>query len=162
AVVVEAVEQPEADPVAPSGLEPGPAPAAPPTPSPEALAATPPAGTPKVADEIRVEGTTRSSWDQALEAVALDGGASARAGERLRGLRRASHHLVHIEPEADLLKSILNDAVTVLDAQRGAIALAEGPEGKLKLRALATGRNQPRAVAAGRREPGGRFQFSQS
>ena len=75
---------------------------------------------------------------------------------------RAGHHLGHIEKEDDLLQSILEDAVAVLDAQRGAIVLAEGPEEKLKLRALVTGRNEPRAVAAGRSEPGGRFHFSQS
>ena len=50
----------------------------------------------------------------------------------------------------------------MLDAQRGAIVLAEGPENKLKLRAIVTGRNEPRAVAAGRGDGGGRFQFSQS
>ena len=39
---------------------------------------------------------------------------------------RAGHHLVHIESEEDLLHSILNDAVSTLDAQRGAIVLADG------------------------------------
>src|SRR5207253_6836510 len=43
-------------------------------------------------------------------------------------------------------------AVQVLDAQRGAIVLAEGNEGKLKLRALATGRGEVNP---------GRFHFSQ-
>ena len=77
-------------------------------------------------------------------------------------LLRAGHHLGHIEKEEDLLNSILNDAVSVLDAQRGAIVLAEGPENKLKLKAIVTGRSEPRAVAAGRGDGGGRFQFSQS
>ena len=77
---------------------------------------------------------------------------SPRAGEQLMALLRAGHHLGHIEKEEDLLHSILNDAVSVLDAQRGAIVLAEGPENKLKLKAIATGRNEPRAVAAGRGE----------
>jgi putative nucleotidyltransferase with HDIG domain len=159
AVVVEALE--EVEPPAPPPEQDPPPPVAV-LPSAEALAATPPSGMPLVAEDLRVEGTTRSSWDQALDAVALEGGSPARAGEQLRVLLRACHNLVHIEKEDDLLKSILNDGVTVLDAQRGAIALAEGPEGRLKLRALVTGRNEPRAVAAGRPEPGGRFQFSQS
>src|SRR5438309_3802075 len=77
-------------------------------------------------------------------------------------LLRVGHHLVHIEKEDELLQSILNDAVAVLDAQRGAIVLVEGPEQKLKLKALVTGRNEPRAIAAGRIDPSGRFQFSQS
>src|SRR5262249_42358195 len=44
--------------------------------------------------------------------------------------------------EEDLLHTILNDAVSTLDAQRGAIVLADGPTGPLRLRALATGQSQ--------------------
>ena len=57
---------------------------------------------------------------------------------------RASHHLGHPETEDELLQSILNDAVATLDAQRGAIILADGPSGALELRALATGLRAPR------------------
>jgi putative nucleotidyltransferase with HDIG domain len=112
-------------------------------------------------EEMRVEGTAKSSWDEALEGMAFDSNRHPRAGEQLLALLRAGHHLVHIEKEEDLLQSILHDAVTVLDAQRGAIVLAEGPENKLQIRALVTGRVGPRAIAAGRAE-GGRFQFSAS
>ncbi len=111
--------------------------------------------------EMRVAATAMSSWDEALEGMAFDSNHQLRAGEQLLALLRAGHHLVHIENEEDLLQSILQDAVTVLDAQRGAIVLAEGPENQLKIRALVTGRGEPRAVVAGRGE-GGRFQFSQS
>jgi putative nucleotidyltransferase with HDIG domain len=114
------------------------------------------------AEEMRVEATSKSSWDQALEGLAFDSKRCPRAGEQLLALLRAGHHLVHIEKEEDLLHSILNDAVAVLDAQRGAIVLAEGPENKLKLKALVTGRGEPRAIATGRGEGGGRFQFSHS
>ncbi|HWG44885.1 MAG TPA: HD domain-containing phosphohydrolase [Gemmataceae bacterium] len=114
------------------------------------------------AEEMRVEATAKSSWDEALEGLAFDSKRCPRAGEQLVALLRAGHHLVHIEKEEDLLNSILNDAVGVLDAQRGAIVLAEGAENKLKLKALVTGRGEPRAIAAGRGEAGGRFQFSQS
>ena len=51
--------------------------------------------------------------------------------------------------EDDLLHSILNDAVSVLDAQRGAIVLADGPDGPLQLRALATGHSQSRRAGSG-------------
>jgi putative nucleotidyltransferase with HDIG domain len=54
-------------------------------------------------------------------------------------LLRAGHHLVSLENEEDLLQTILNDAVSTLDAQRGAIVLAETPSGPLRLRALADG-----------------------
>jgi putative nucleotidyltransferase with HDIG domain len=113
-------------------------------------------------EEMRVEATAKSSWDEALEGLAFDSKRCPRAGEQLVALLRAGHHLVHIEKEEDLLNSILNDAVGVLDAQRGAIVLAEGGEGRLKLKALVTGRGEPRAIAAGRGEASGRFQFSQS
>jgi putative nucleotidyltransferase with HDIG domain len=112
--------------------------------------------------EMRVEATAKSSWDEALEGLAFDSKRCPRAGEQLLALLRAGHHLVHIEKEEELLHSILNDAVAVLDAQRGAIVLAEGPESKLKLRAIVTGRSEPRAIVAGRGEVGGRFQFSHS
>jgi putative nucleotidyltransferase with HDIG domain len=111
---------------------------------------------------MRVAGTAKSTWNEALEGLAFDSKRCPRAGEQLLALLRAGHHLVHIEKEDDLLQSILHDAVAVLDAQRGAIVLAEGPDDRLKLKALVTGRNEPRAMAAGRNEPGGRFQFSHS
>jgi putative nucleotidyltransferase with HDIG domain len=112
--------------------------------------------------QMHVEATAHSSWDEALEGVAFDSNRHPRAGEQLLALLRAGHHLVHIEKEDDLLQSILHDAVAVLDAQRGAIVLAEGPDARLKIKALVTGRSEPRAVAAGRGENLGRFQFSQS
>ncbi len=104
----------------------------------------------------------KSSWDEALQGLAFDSRSSPRAGDQLMALLRAGHHLGHIEKEEDLLHSILNDAVAALDAQRGAIVLAEGPENKLKLKAIVSGRAEPRAAAGGRSEAGGRFQFSQS
>jgi putative nucleotidyltransferase with HDIG domain len=113
-------------------------------------------------EELHIEAAAKSSWDEALEGLAFDSQRCPRAGEQLLALLRAGHHLVHIEKEEELLQSILNDAVSVLDAQRGAIVLVEGPEEKLKLRALVSGRNEPRAALAGRDTSGGRFQFSQS
>jgi putative nucleotidyltransferase with HDIG domain len=113
-------------------------------------------------DDLRVEATARATWDEALEGLAYDKNRCPRAGEQLAALLRAGHHLGHIEKEEELLTSILEDAVAVLDAQRGAIVLADGPDGPLKLKALVSGRNSPRAVAAGRSDPGGRFHFSQS
>jgi putative nucleotidyltransferase with HDIG domain len=80
-----------------------------------------------------------NSWDDALRGLAFDRNRSPRPGEQLLALLRAGHHLVHLDSEEDLLHTILNDAVSTLDAQRGAIVLAEGSQGPLKLRALATG-----------------------
>lgn len=113
-------------------------------------------------DAMRVTGTARSTWSEAMEGLALDTNRCPRAGEQLLALLRAGHHLVHLEKEEDLLQSILNDCVSVLDAQRGAIVLAEQPDNKLKIKAITTGRSEPRAVIAGRSDLGSRFQFSQS
>ena len=116
---------------------------------------------PPPSDEMLIEATSHASWDEALQHLAFDSDRRPRAGEQLLALVRAGHHLGHLEREDDLLHSILQDAVSVLDAQRGAIVLPEGSAGALKLRALVTGRGEPRAVVAGR-SSAGRFSYSQS
>lgn len=94
------------------------------------------------AEQIIVEAEASSSWQEGYERLLLDRNHSPRPGDQLMALLRAGHHLVSIESEEELLHSILNDAVHVLDAQRGAIVLAEGPTNELKLKALATGRGE--------------------
>jgi HD-GYP domain-containing protein (c-di-GMP phosphodiesterase class II) len=106
----------------------------------------------KQQDQILVEAITNSSWDEALASVAFDRNRCLRPGEQLLAMLRASHHLIMLESEDDLLRRILEDAVNVLDAQRGAIVLADEKDNhNLKLRALATGRG----------DNGSRFHFSQ-
>jgi HD-GYP domain-containing protein (c-di-GMP phosphodiesterase class II) len=99
-----------------------------------------------------VEATACLSLEDALNVLAHDQARSPRPGEQLLAMLRAGHHLGHLEKEEDLLHSILNDAVSALDAQRGAIVLADGPNEPLRLRALASGRG----------EPPGRPKFSQN
>lgn len=94
------------------------------------------------AEQIIVEAEASSSWQEGYERILWDRNHSPRPGDQLMALLRAGHHLVSIETEEELLTSILNDAVHVLDAQRGAIVLAEGPNEELKLKALATGRGE--------------------
>lgn len=91
-------------------------------------------------ESMAIEASTSGSWEDAL---AFDPSRAGHAGQQLAVLLRASHHLCHIESEEELLHSILNDAVTALDAQRGAIVLAEPHSGELRLRAMATGRSEP-------------------
>lgn len=93
-------------------------------------------------EKLFIQSITSCSWDDAINGIAFDRERSPRPGEQLRALLRAGHHLVHLESEEDLLHTILNDAVSTLDAQRGAIVLADGPAGPLRLRALATGQSQ--------------------
>lgn len=94
------------------------------------------------ADQIIVEGELASSWQEGVDRLLLDRNHSPRPGDQLLTLLRASHHLVSAESEDTLLQAVLNDAVGVLDAQRGAIVLAEGQNNDLKLKALATGRGE--------------------
>jgi HD-GYP domain-containing protein (c-di-GMP phosphodiesterase class II) len=92
--------------------------------------------TPLNDDRLVVEATSNQSWAEAIDSIAFDSNRCPRPGEQLMALLRAGHHLVHLENETELLHSILNDAVAVLDAQRGAIVLADNNE-KLQIRALA-------------------------
>jgi HD-GYP domain-containing protein (c-di-GMP phosphodiesterase class II)/pSer/pThr/pTyr-binding forkhead associated (FHA) protein len=94
------------------------------------------------ADNLLVEAVASNTWEDALRNLAFDRNRDPRPGEQLLALLRAGHHLVNIEDEDNLLHSILNDAVSTLDAQRGAIVLADAPTGPLRLRALASGHNQ--------------------
>jgi HD-GYP domain-containing protein (c-di-GMP phosphodiesterase class II) len=89
-----------------------------------------------------VEATQCFNWEDALHGLAFDQDRCPRPGEQLLALLRAGHYLGHAETLDDLLQAVLNDAVAVLDAQRGAIVLAEEPDGSLRLRALASGRNE--------------------
>lgn len=95
-----------------------------------------------IEDNFLVQQAEAQSWEDAVGGLIFDQNRCPRPGEQLIVLLRASHHLGHIESEEELLHSILNDAVSTLNAQRGAIVLADAPEGPLKLRALASGSNQ--------------------
>jgi HD-GYP domain-containing protein (c-di-GMP phosphodiesterase class II) len=103
-------------------------------------------------DQMLVEATSVKSWEDAIDSLAFNRNRMPRPGEQLQALLRASQHFIKMENETDLLDSILNDAVSVLDAQRGAIVLAENdpPNAPLKL--------QLRALAGDAHE---RFHYSQ-
>jgi len=93
-----------------------------------------------------------STFEEGIRRLALDRNQMPRAGEQLIALLRAGQHFIHMQSEDQLLDAVLNDAVSVLEAQRGAIVLAEGegPEPKFRLRAL----------AVGQADAPGRFHFS--
>jgi hypothetical protein len=69
-------------------------------------------------DSLHVEATAMFSWDEAMESLVFDGKRNLRPGDQLMAVLRASKHLANIEGEKELLDSILEDAVDVLDAQR--------------------------------------------
>jgi putative nucleotidyltransferase with HDIG domain len=106
-------------------------------------------------EQLVLSASAKSTFDDGLQRMAFDRNHMPRAGDQLLALLRAGHHLVHLESEDHLLDSILNDAVAVLDAQRGAIVLADADHPdqeppKLRLRAMALGTGDPH----------GRFHFS--
>jgi HD-GYP domain-containing protein (c-di-GMP phosphodiesterase class II) len=117
---------------------------------------------PSESDQLRVAAAARATWDEALQGLAYDSNRCPRPGEQLHAMLRAGHHFVSLDNEEDLLQSILNDAVAVLDAQRGTIALADGPNGSLRMRANATGRPNPRARIQGQNDSGVRPTYSLS
>jgi HD-GYP domain-containing protein (c-di-GMP phosphodiesterase class II) len=101
---------------------------------------------------MQVQASTQNSWEKALEVAVFDDRSRPRAGDRLLTLLRASHHLCHLASIDELLRSILDDVVAALDAQRGAIVLMDESSGQLALRAVSTGD----------RIMNGRFAFSRS
>jgi HD-GYP domain-containing protein (c-di-GMP phosphodiesterase class II) len=103
-------------------------------------------------DQLVMAASHKASFGDGIQRLVFGRDQMPRAGEELLALLRAGHHMVHLESEDQLLDSILNDAVSVLDAQRGAIVLGDGdgPDPKLKLRALAVGNGESK----------GRFHFS--
>lgn len=106
----------------------------------EATAEGPPSDQMVLAASLRADTV---STDTGLNRLGLvfDHNSTPRAGETVNALLRAGRHLVSVESEEALLDAVLNDAVSVLDAQRGAIVLADGdgPDARLVLKALAVG-----------------------
>ncbi|HYV39433.1 MAG TPA: FHA domain-containing protein, partial [Gemmataceae bacterium] len=88
---------------------------------------------PEAPNNMQVEVFASSSLEDAIKSLVFNDNSGLRPGQQLEALLRAGHHLGHLESEEDLLHAILNDAVGTLDAQRGAIALADGPGGTLRL-----------------------------
>lgn len=101
---------------------------------------------------MQVQATTSNTWDKALEFAAFDEKRRPRAGDQLLALLRASHHLGHISSIETLLRSVLDDAVAAMSAQRGAIVLFDEKSNDLLLRAVSTGE----------RDTSGRVSFSRS
>jgi len=89
-------------------------------------------------DDVAVESALSSSWEDGVSHVFFDQNQTPRALEQLQALIQAGQHAISIESEQELLTSILNDAVNVLEAQRGAIVLQDPLDNVLRLRALAT------------------------
>jgi HD-GYP domain-containing protein (c-di-GMP phosphodiesterase class II) len=112
--------------------EPQPAPPLPAEPPPEAEAA--PARIKASGTFLTIQTSVQHSWEEALQAVAVDGQQS-RHGRHLLTLLRTGYHLSHLASLDELLESILADVASALDAQHGAIILADETTGELEARA---------------------------
>jgi pSer/pThr/pTyr-binding forkhead associated (FHA) protein len=81
------------------------------------------ATSPALAEEqMRAEAASRQSRDCVVSGLTFDRNQCPRPGEQLLAVFRAGHHLVHLESETELLYSVLNDVVAVLNAQRETVA----------------------------------------
>ncbi|MEZ6143392.1 MAG: HD domain-containing phosphohydrolase [Zavarzinella sp.] len=91
-------------------------------------------------ESILFEAEASSSWQDGVERLLMDRNRAPRPGDQLMALLRAGYHFTTCATEEELLKTVLNDAVSVLDAQRGAIILADGPGNELILKSVASDR----------------------
>jgi putative nucleotidyltransferase with HDIG domain len=82
--------------------------------------------------------TAPSTYEEGIRRLAFDRHQMPRPGEQLVALLRAGHHFVNAHGPEELYQAILNDAVSVLAAQRGAIILAdEATANELRWRTVA-------------------------
>jgi HD-GYP domain-containing protein (c-di-GMP phosphodiesterase class II) len=89
---------------------------------------------------VRVQAHSQLTWEQVLREPGLDSGRVSH-GKQFLTLLRAGYHLSHIASLTELLQSLLDDTVAVLDAQRGAILLLDDATGKLALKTVAGARS---------------------
>lgn len=97
-------------------------------------------GAPPLSGNWQVQATAQHSWEEALEMLAMDVTRRTRPGEQLLTLLRAGQHLYQVGSLDDLLRMNLQDAVTALKAQRGAILLADAATGNLAVHAVSSER----------------------
>lgn len=84
---------------------------------------------------VRVQAAAQHSWEQGVQELAHDH--KLQEGQHFLTLLRSGYHLCRIASLPELLKSILDDTVAVLNAQRGAIVLIDDATGEFALRAVA-------------------------
>jgi len=110
-----------------------------------ALVEQPPCGAAQPQVQIRASGTcfnlkaaTRRSWDRAVEPFLQPEDEQDWPARRILPLLHAGRHLTEMTSLDELLQTMLDEVVTVLDAQRGAIVLADEATGQLHLRSAVT------------------------
>lgn len=89
---------------------------------------------------LRVQASTARTWEQAIDVVTPAEGVGGWRDKHVRALLRAGYSVCKTTEPEQLLQSILDDTVAVLEAQRGAILLMDPPSGQLRLRCLSLSR----------------------
>ncbi len=87
---------------------------------------------------FKLQASSRRSWDRAVREAARPDDNRLWPASRILPLLSAGHHLTQITSLDDLLRTLLEEVTTVLQAQRGAIVLANEATGELRLRAVVT------------------------
>ena len=102
--------------------------------------AVPPSGIKTTNSFLRVQASVQQTWEQAIGSVTAGPSRGLWQDKHMRALLRASYSVCKVGSPDELLQTILDDAVAVLEAQRGAILLADEETGHLHLRALSLAR----------------------
>ncbi len=82
---------------------------------------------------VRVQAFSQLSWEQGTRALPLED-ASLPHAKQFLALLRAGYHLSRIDSIDELLQSVLDDTVAVLNAQRGTVVLMDETTGELTLK----------------------------
>jgi HD-GYP domain-containing protein (c-di-GMP phosphodiesterase class II) len=85
------------------------------------------------------QATSRRSWERAVERTGRPADDRLWPAARILPLLRAGHHLTQMTSLDELLRTLLEEVASVLQAQRGAIVLADEKTGHLRLRAAFSG-----------------------
>lgn len=95
----------------------------------------------------QVQATAQHSWEEALQLLALDVTRKTDPGEQLLMLLRTAQHLYQVSSFDDLLRLSLQDAASMLKAQRGCVLLYDSRTGNLIARAVFDQKHQAPATA---------------
>jgi putative nucleotidyltransferase with HDIG domain len=85
---------------------------------------------------FNLKASSRLSWDRAVREAKRPEDDRLWPASRILPLLSAGHHLTQMTSLDDLLRTLLEEVTTVLQAQRGAIVLAHEGTGQLRLRAV--------------------------
>jgi HD-GYP domain-containing protein (c-di-GMP phosphodiesterase class II) len=88
---------------------------------------------------VNLRAATKRTWERAFEQMSQFEDGPLWPARRILPLLRAGHYLTQMTSLDELLQTLLNEVVSVLEAQRGAIILADDATGVLHLRAASAG-----------------------